>query len=74
MYVEILLFFLSVQEIGVSWFYSKTYNHRRRNQGGRGATAPQISKYMLLPPPPPPQISTPEINQHWLEIIFKHVL
>ena len=24
--------------------------------------------------PPPPQISKPEINQHWLEITFKHVL
>ena len=22
------------------------------------------------PPPPPPQIPTPEINQHWLEIIL----
>ena len=33
---------------------------------------PQISKFMLLPPPPPPppQISTPEINQHWLELFL----
>ena len=47
--------------------------HRWRNQGGRGGHCP---------PPPPrfgnvcfraPQISTPDINQHWLEIIFKPI-
>ena len=30
----------------------KTFSsHRRRNQGGWGATPPQISKYMLSAPP-----------------------
>ena len=48
------------------------YEHRRRNQGGRrGHGPPQISKYMLSPPPP--DFKT-RINQHWLEITFKHVL
>ena len=45
--------------------------HRRRNQGGRGGHGPPRFQNICFRPP---QISTPEINQHWLEITFKHVL
>ena len=48
-----------------------TFLHPRRNQGGQGGHAPppDFKIYAFGPP----QISAPEINQHWLEIIFKHV-
>ena len=40
--------------------------HRRRNQGGQGGHGPPRFQNIRFRPP---QISTPKINQHWLEII-----
>ena len=42
--------------------------------GAGGLRPPRFQNICFAPPPSPPQIYTPEINQHWLEIIFKLVL